>query len=113
MLKLIWSKLSKIEKGAVIVVGILVLVIGYQGAKIAYLHHQRVKYISKQIEDVLEKRQQNEKATQKSIKEGKGSTQKAVSKSKAIDKKLQDEKDNIDNSDYPISRVDSLITSYD
>lgn len=70
------------------------------------------KYIKADIEAINKKIQASELNTSNTIKSGKQSNADALNHNKAIDKKLEDDKKTIDNSDYSIAKLDSLLTRY-
>lgn len=113
MLKLIWNTLNVKERIALIIIVVLLLIVSFQAIKIAKDHYQRVKRIEISLEKFQKAQDKNTQATDKSINNGKSGTNKAVKKKQNIDKKLQDEKTNIDNSDYPDIKLDSVLTRYE
>jgi len=113
MVKLIWNKLKLSEKiGPAIIVG-LFLYIGYQGLVIAKKHRQLIRQNAQHIKTLNDSLQSNKARTIKNITTGKTTTKKAATKNKLIDNTLQDGKKNIDNSDYSITKLDSLLASYE
>lgn len=112
IIKLIWSKLSIKDKIvlAIFILGFIYII--YLSARIAYKDHLLIKRVSDDIEKISEKQKQNIKTTDSILKLGKTTTNKAVKRKKEINKKLEDDKKNIDNTDYPISKIDSLLSSY-
>lgn len=70
------------------------------------------KYIKADIEAINKKIQASELNTSNTIKSGKQSNADALNQNRAIDKKLEDDKKTIDNSDYPNAKLDSLLSRY-
>ena len=112
MVELIWSKLKLSETiGLAIILG-LFLHIGYQGLVIAKKERQLIRQNAQHIKTLNDSLQSNKARTIKNINTGKTTTKKATVKNKIIDNTLQDGKKHIDNSDYTINKLDSLLASY-
>lgn len=112
MINLTWQKLKLSEKIALGIITVLLIYIVYQAGVIAYRDHQLLKRVSEDIETVKTQISENETKTTGVISKGKTNNQKAINQSKAIDKKLKEGEKNIDDSDYPDSKLDSLLSEY-
>lgn len=112
MIKLIWQKLKLSEKIGLGIITVLLIYIVYQAGVIAYRDHQLLKQVSEDIETVKDSLASTENKTKKAISTGKNANNKAKQIDKSIDNKLKKDEAIIDNSDYPITKLDSLLTSY-
>lgn len=86
--------------------------VSYLTAKVSYSHYQRVKWIKENIEVLISEKQENTIKTDSALAKGEEVTKQTIIKNKAIDKKLENEKSIIDNSEYSNDKLDSLLTKY-
>ena len=110
--KLILSKLSLKDKMFLGIITILLIIISYYAVNKAYTNYVDLK---KELKDMKAKQVELEAHNKKidsTLTFGKTTTTRAIQTKKAIDKKLEDDKKNIDNSIYPISKIDSILSSY-
>ena len=112
LLKQIWQKLSFKDKLFLLVVVVLLMYIVYQSFRIAYKDHLLIKRVSEDIETVTQQQELITKRTDSLITKGKITNAKGKTTKQNLNKKLSDEKKIIDNTDYPVSKLDSLLSSY-